>query len=129
MLPTAQEINGLNVPKGRYSAVLIDRFCWALLYVQDSALTEVLDCFICDLAPPVHAKVLVKDPLDFNRAVFVAERVARAHGKPDRHPAPLGSIPIYFRTMQGPSSHSGTQSGSGGNSGRSNNKYTCHYGK
>ena len=37
----------------------IDRFFWVLLHVQDAAPAEVLDRFICSLAPPVRAQVLV----------------------------------------------------------------------
>ena len=40
----------------------IDDFRRKLLYVNDAAPAEVLDCFVRGLSAPVHAEILVADP-------------------------------------------------------------------
>ena len=105
----------------------MDRFHRALLHIQDVAPAEVLDYFIHGLAPPVRTQMPVKNLSDFDRAAFVAERMAGAHGEPTRHPAPPGCIPMDLGAMQGTSSHSGIHSRRGGAGGHSNDKRTYHY--
>ena len=47
--------------------------------MHDVATAELLEWFIRGLFAPVCVQVLAADPLDFDHAVFYAERVARVY--------------------------------------------------
>ena len=80
--------------QGRHTVCsYVDRFRCCLLSVTTAAPAEVLDQFLCGLAPEVQHQVLVQQLVDFMTAALVMEHLGGMMGE-----APLGAATV----QQGP---------------------------